>query len=424
MINNVHPRGLTTTPRAFHRYGLGLFAVAAGIVVLFTLVNTRVNPIAVTPTPWSDPGFREYRPIYRYQRTAKAGLLRSEPWSTVFLGSSRIDIALDPEHPDWGDTRTVNLALSAGTLPEAAAMFDYAAQRQDIGLTIVGIDLADLTSRFSLMHTAGFMESPLNRNGDKIERELRYYSGISTFEASIRAITARSSGKLPEYTPHGHRLRHRTPENVRHVLHRDSIPHAIRFVRERKAAYGLEPVKVDALRSIIDTAKQENCRLVIAIPPNHAAYLSVFFLENDPDPAFRLDRETITRLAAEADAAYPDTPPVEIWDFNGFHPLNAEELPPESDPGAQMHWWMDGTHALKSLGDVMLARIMDWPGLEDSAADYGTRIDATTLDSHLDTIRAGYQQYRSTHPADWNWVCDTILHYSSTGELPDGAVDR
>ena len=194
MINNVHPRGLTTTPRAFHRYGLGLFAVAAGIVVLFTLVNTRVNPIAVTPTPWSDPGFREYRPIYRYQRTAKAGLLRSEPWSTVFLGSSRIDIALDPEHPDWGDTRTVNLALSAGTLPEAAAMFDYAAQRQDIGLTIVGIDLADLTSRFSLMHTAGFMESPLNRNGDKIERELRYYSGISTFEASIRAITSGYGG--------------------------------------------------------------------------------------------------------------------------------------------------------------------------------------------------------------------------------------
>jgi len=408
------PRGLTTTPRAFHRYAIGLFAVAAGVVLLFTLVNTRVNPLAVTPTPWSDPGFREYRPIYRYQRTAKAGLLRSEPWSVIFLGSSRIDVAFDPEHPAWGDTRAANLALSAGSLPESAAMFGYGAPRQNIGLVIIGIDLSDLTTHASLMHSAGFMESPLNRDGDAVERELRYYAGISTFEASVNAISNRARGKLPEYTPHGHRLRHREPENPRYVLRRDSIAHAIRFVRERKIAYDIEPTKLEALKSIIRTAKREGSRLVIVIPPNHATYLSVFYLENDPDPVFRLDRETITRLADAADAAHPDTPPVEIWDFNDFHPLNCEALPPASDPSAKLSGWMDGTHALKSLGDIMLARIMDWPGLEGDAASYGTRLDSSTLDARIADIRAGYEEYRATHPDDWNWIRESVSRFSST----------
>jgi len=392
--------------KPFRRSVLTVAGCFFGIILLFAAVNTWVNPIWVTPTPWTDEGFAPYRQIYRQQRTAKAGLVRSQKWNAAFFGSSRIDLAMDPKNPNWGSKKVVNLAVSAGTLPETAPIIRYALEHTPLELIVAGVDISDLTTAHSAWRSTGFLESPFNPKGERFEREIRYVVGFSSFKTSFSTIRNRLTGRLPEYTPEGHRLRRRNPRDVAKVIATAAIAHALRTIRRR---HHLAPNKwkVSLLRQALRDAKEHHARMVVVIPPSHAAYLGVYHLENDPDPAFRLDRQIMTRLVEEANKAFPEAPTAEIWDFNDFHPLNCEPVP---SPGRQMKWWFDGTHARKALGDIMLARIMGWP-LEGVGADYGFKLSSSNLDERIAGINAGYLRFKREHSELWKWMVRAVDSY-------------
>jgi hypothetical protein len=403
--------------RPFRRFALTIAGTVALLLLVFTALNTWINPLWVTPTPWTDEGFAEFRPIYRYQRTAKAGLVRSQPWDAAFLGSSRIDIAFDPALPQWGETRAVNLAVSAGSLPETAGILRYTLEHSDIDLALVGVDIGDLFTPKTSIANAGFMESPFNPKGDAFERELRYLAGISTFESSIKALSNRAHDELPEYTPQGHRLRHQNPPDVPLVMRRDAVPHALRLIRGRKRSIKPDPGKVDYFQQILDDTKAAGCRLVLVIPPSHGVYLATFHYAGDPDPVFSKDRRLMAERVAASNAAHPDAPPATIWDFNDFHPLNCEDLPEE---GERMHWWVDGTHARKELGTVMLSRIMGWDLADPRGEDYGFRLTADRVDERGEMLRAGYQRFRHEHPQLFQWMVESAKLYQTTDDPGTG----
>lgn len=397
---------------SFRRFTLAVLVPAVVLVALFVGLNTWVNPLWVSKAPWSDDSFAEYRPIYRYQRTGKAGIAAAQPWEVGFFGSSRIDIAFDPALPQWQGTPAVNLAVSAGTLPETSPILGYTLDHAPLKTAIVGIDIGDLLGGNSPYRTTGFMESPFNPDGNHLEQTLRYYAGISTFESAIQTIINKRENRLPEYTARGHRLRHQETDDVAKVIQRDAISHALRVARRRKNQPPADPNpwKVSLLQNILERTKAADCRLVLVIPPSHATYLGVFFHQGDPDPTFSKDRAVLARMVAESNAAHPDAPPATIWDFNDFHPLNAEDVPMDR---SKMHWWLDGTHARKALGDVMLARIMGWE-VEPAGADYGFELSEANAAARDAALRAGYEHFRTTQPELWRWMEEGILKYQDT----------
>jgi len=397
---------------SFLRFTLSVLIAAGVLLALFVGVNTWVNPLWVSKAPWTDDSFAEYRPIYRYQRTGKAGIAEAKPWKVGFFGSSRIDIAFDPALPQWQDTPAVNLAVSAGTLPETAAILDFTLKRAPLETAIVGIDIGDLMGGNSPYRTTGFMESPFNPDGNKLEQTLRYYAGISTFESAIQTIINKKKNVLPEYTALGHRLRHQETVDVAKVIQRDAISHALRVIRRRKSHLPTEPNKWKAslLQKILDDTKAHKCRLVLVIPPSHATYLGVFYQQGDPDPTFSKDRMAMAKMVAASNAAHPEAPPATIWDFNDFHPLNAEKVPMDN---SKMHWWLDGTHARKALGDVMLARIMGWPA-EAAGADFGFELNEANAAARDAALHAGYVKFQKEQPELWKWMEEGIMKYQDT----------
>ena len=390
---------------------LGLLSGFLGILAVFTAFNTRINPLWVTPSPWTDESYAPHRQIYSNIRTAKAGLARSLPWDVAFIGSSRVAIALDPDHPQWGETRAVNLGVSAASITEGAAVTHYVLKHQPgIRKILLGLDLTDLSSTTDLARSAGFFESPFNESGNAFERELRYIVGFSTAEASWKTLRARSSGELPPYTPRGHWARQRSTDPVRTILARDSVPFAMRFARQRKAELELVPAKTSAFRSAVRACLESKVRLTVFLPPNHAAFLSVFPMVGDPDPFFMTDRRAALAIILEENAAHPGSPPVELWDFSDFHPLNAEAIPPDDQPA---RFWVDGTHPLESLGNIMLARMEGWPLDDPAAQNYGTRLHAGNIDAREQAVREGHDAYRRNHPQDWEWVREITGRYDS-----------
>ena len=369
-------------------------------MLLFVFLSTFINPLWVTPTPWTNAGFSDFKPIHKYPRSGKAGLIRSFDWDVVLLGSSRIDIAFDPKLPEWQGKRVANLALRGGTLSEHYAMLDYAAKNENLEMAILGVDLADLTNPITIPAGSGFEESPLSKNGDLFEKELRYLCSATFFEMNVKTLNYRRKDRLSAYTPEGHWIRQLDKRPPRDVIQYVSFMWSDRYIRQRKESIEVVQSKVDDLRNIIRLSQEKNIRLILCIPPNHAAFLSVFRLKDDPDPGFRIDREIITQVAAEENATTKG-PPVVVWDFNDFHPDNCETLPPIDDPRAPMENWADGTHALPKLGYTMLARMLDWPLRNPADADYGTRLTPDSIDERIEELEAGYQRYQIDHPEDF-----------------------
>ncbi|MGB6220484.1 hypothetical protein [Haloferula sp.] len=399
------PRDYRSARNAARRHALGLGGTFGFLMLLFVTLSTHINPLWLTPTAWTDSSYADYKPVHKFPRNGKTGLIRSFDWDTVLLGSSRVDIAFDPLLPEWDGKRVANLALRGGTLNEHLAMLEYASENEQLELAIIGVDLTDLTNPVTIPPGAGFEESPLSDTGDAFEKELRYRCGYSFFEMSVKTLNYKIRDRLSAYTPEGHWLRQLDKRPLRAVLQYVSFMWSDRYITQRKKSIEINPAKVEALRSIIQLCQKKNIRLILCIPPNHAAFLSVFRLKHDPDPGFRIDREVICQVVAEENAKGSGAP-VELWDFNDFHPYNCEALPPIDDPRKPSEYWADGTHALPSLGKIMLARMLDWP-LEDPAhASYGRKLESGDVEARLDEITAGYERYQNDHPDDHQWVID------------------
>jgi hypothetical protein len=396
-------RDYRSANEAVRRHALGLIGTFGVLMLLFISLSTRINPLWITPTAWTDPSFADYKPIHKFPRSGKAGLIRSFDWDTVLLGSSRVDIAFDPLLPQWDKKRVANLALRGGTLSEHEAMLEYAAENEDLELAILGVDLTDLTNPVTIPAGSGFEESPLSKTGDTFEKELRYRCGYSFFEMSVKTLNYKARDRLSAYTPEGHWVRQLDKRPLRDVIQYVSFMWSDRFITQRKESIEVNEAKTESLRRIIRLCQKRNIRLILCIPPNHAAYLSVFRLKDDPDPGFRIDRELITRVIAEESNSDST---VELWDFNDFHPYNCEDLPPIDDPRKPTEYWADGTHALPSLGGIMLARMLGWPLESPEHASYGTKLDTSNLEERLKEIAQGYDRYRHEHPEDFQWVSD------------------
>ncbi len=417
------------SPKPFRRFNRVILGITFGILAVFTAFNTWINPLWVTKAPWTNEKFAEYRPIYRQQRTGKAGIARSTPWEVGFFGSSRVDIAFDPMLPGWQGKKAVNLAVSAGTLPETAGILRYTVDHCPLKVAIVGIDLGDISGSGSGIKSTGYMESPFNPKGDAVERELRYLSGVSTFTSAVNTLKYwnrrnKPDFVLPEYTPQGHRLRHQDKPNVAAGMHKDAIPHAMKGARRRskiaetnaaKGGSGLpaDEEKVRLTRQILSDCAKHGVALKIVIPPNHSTYISVYYYSGDPDPNFSTDRRTLVQLVAESNKAHPEAPPAEIWDFNEFHELCSEPLPTTKE--GRLHWFLDGTHARKALGDIMQARIMGWP-IEGPGADFGVKLTEENLQSRLDGLKSAYEDFQKKHPDEFQWMVDGIKSYQTSGK--------
>jgi hypothetical protein len=419
--------GLAGSDKAFRRFFIGLVGCFAFVMATFSLVNTWVNPLWVSNAPWTDDAkFADHRQIYRNLRTAKAGLARSKQWDVAFLGSSRVAIALDPALKQWGGQRVVNLGLSGGSLNEQSAFVDFLFEHQKGLKTIfLGVDLTDLTEPNDMARNAGFYESPLNPAGDVVEREVRYVAGISSFLASVKTLkserkagTASKESDLPPYTALGHWLRNRSVRPARDILLTDSIPHAVRMIRQRKSKLEIAPKKREALAHILESCLKRGVEVKILLPPNHSAYLSVFFLNQDPDPTFSGVRKTIVDVVAAANAAHPTAKPVIVWDFIDFHALNSETIPPVGVGTGKLHYWADGTHGLETLGNVMLARMNGWEISDPKEADYGSVIDVETLPTRLADLRVQYEAYRTGHPEEFKFVEETVSRYANDRSNP------
>lgn len=404
----------STSPN--RKYALRLLAGVVIVLSVSFFLNTWVNPLWVSPSPWSDNEFADYKPIHKHPRTGKAGLAMRGGWDAAIVGSSRLDIALDPQHPLWEGRKVVNLSLRGGNLCEFAPMVELAIEHNDLELLILGVDHYDLTSQVQIANMAAFAQSPLSDKDTQLEQNIRNHIGGSTLEMSIKAINYRARGRLASYDQFGQWSHSLDGRPFRSIYLTDSLPQAILWTQRRREHPQAAPAKITALDSIIEACRSRDIPMVILIPPNHACYIATFYIADAIDPSFDATRHIITERIRRSDRIHPDAEPIPVWDFHDFHPWNSEQLPPAGST-EKMQRWIDGTHATPEIGAFMLncalnGRALIPPG---TATAYGTELTSLPDPSRAGDLRRGYEDF--TRREDFGWAREVYLEATDGGQV-------
>jgi len=393
--------------RSLRRYQTFFLLLLIGTVLAGLAINAWVNPWRVLPSPLSSAKMEPYRAIESaWNRTAKAGMVRSGTWDAGLFGSSRVDIGLDPNHPAFEGLHCGNFGLNAGLIGENHAMFRYFVGRETPRLVVLALDATDITTPLAKHNPTDFAMSPLDPEGDPLEREIRYRAGISTLAASGATVTRMVRGQPAEHTPQGFRRNAEFPENQRQLISTLYLSTTYRMARNHIANGRVAPEKMAMLEDIVAGCREKNARLVIFFTPNHALFQLAFRELGDPDPYFATDRRALADLATRANAAAPAAPPVEVWDFLDGHPLNSTPLPPADKPGEHLEGWIDLFHATPAIGNEMLARLQGGGG-------YGERLTPETVDARVEKVRSQLDAYAAAYPGDLEFLRKSLAKFQS-----------
>ncbi|MEP4079758.1 hypothetical protein [Haloferula sp.] len=369
------------------------FVIAVGFsLIAAVLINLIVNPWRVTPSPLASDSFDSYRDIDSQNRTAKCGFVRSAPEIGIALiGSSRVANSLDPKNSHWNRDNVYNLGCNACYIYESEAFFRYLIEHHAPETIIVGIDPGDLSSDFDTRIVFDYQGSPLGPKKGKMDREIRYLVGISTLEASFEAIKRRISDETPQYDTHGLRRNRRKPNIAQRAFLARAIVGESQFEAPQTA--GSEaPLRADKqqlLEGIVQTCHERGIRLVVLIHPQHA--LSHTRSGEDAMLPFERERREITNAVDRINRENPETIPTEVWDFGDYHPINCEPL--SQVEGGRMKLWDDFNHYTLEVGNLILARIMNWPIELEGGENYGRQLSPENFDDWVAQAKEANRRY-------------------------------
>ncbi len=397
--------------RHTRRYATVMLAALVVASLVAAAVNTWVDPFRVTGAPWASAAADPYRDISASTRTGKAGLIRShDDWQIGIFGSSRVISSLDPQAPEWGDRNAVNLGMPGAFLYENIAMAEYFIAHQPAEVLLFGIDPGDLTSEIDTRPMVDFAGSPLNPDG-KLDRELRYVFGMSTFETSMETLGLQWKKKPAEYNPHGFRDRPgggggggaAAPGKGQLNFIKNRFIDDARVPAKPGEGTKVQVRKAEALEDLMHHCREKGARLVLFLHPNHVLLQAKSSDSDKPQVPFETDRRALARMVERVNAI-GSGPPVELWDFYSYHPYNRERVRPIEGVAPELVHWRDLEHFTKDVGDGMLSLMMGWSVANPQLADYGERLDTANVEGRIEGLKDDYSKYLETQgPEDVKW---------------------
>ncbi len=330
----------------------------------------------------------------------RTGVERMRPAGLV-LGNSRAEIGFDPESPAWPESArpVFNLALPGAGIAAVADELAEALRSASPRLVVVGLDFLDF--RVDPSSDESFTAQPADSDPFRGLRDrataLLTLNALADSLATIRAQHQPYATSLTDtgFNPKRDYIGVSRREGYYAMFRQRDQENARAYVRGPKSVFqaGKRPAPAfDAVDNIIALARARGVALRLVLYPYHVHTLMLFQLTG-LWPAYEdWKRELVGRV----DAAR-GTMDVELWDFTGFSPYTAEQVPRPGDTRTELQWYWEAGHFKKSLGDLLLANVFD---AQNSNEPWGHRLAARNLGEILREQRAARDEYRRARPDD------------------------
>ena len=163
---------------------------------------------------------------------------------------------------------------------------------------------------------------------------------------------------------------------------------------------------LDAIRRIVALARQHDIDLRLYLSPNHARSFETIRLLGWW-PQFEAWQRELAAIVSEDAKAHPGDRPVELWDFCCYNGITTDVIADLSD-GAGFEHFADTIHFKTPVGYMLMDRMFGTEAAASLPADFGIRVTADTVDSHLAEVRDAQRAYVSTHPGDVQAITDAL----------------
>ncbi|MBE7466317.1 MAG: hypothetical protein HS116_22850 [Planctomycetes bacterium] len=363
---------------------------------------------------WVDP-FEAYRwaprealgphKMERNTRTAKAELVRHGPCRILFLGSSRTEMGIDPEHALWGDSATLNLALAATNFIETQAVFRYAVTRQPIERVVCFADFLMFSSRRDNGHD--FKQSRFNPEWAEIPYHLQLLWSENSLDGSVQVLKNKSRDRRSGYGDRGAWIRDLNSNLLKRIGHRGMLRNIqLSFFKAGGPyhQYEYSTDRANCFRAMVEACRTNGIRLTVVIPPIHAIQLEAIRSAGLWD-AFEQWKRDLTRIVSDSARDESGASPPELWDFTAYTGFNAEPFPPEGDTKTRMRWYWESSHFRMALGDLVLYRIHgQTPPDEPLPDDWGIRLTPQSVEARIEQLRRDQVEWMARNAGEVEFV--------------------
>lgn len=394
------------TRHPFARF-LRWFGTMMGVYFLLAaILSLTVDPWRINNTPLSIDSLDSAREISGTVRVGKAALANRGNWEAVIIGSSIMEIAMDPTHPAFGGKRTVNLAMAAAGVLETIPAGNYIMDRNPgIDTMVLGIDAGDLHNDFDSRKYDRFYESPFADNNISVERAIGQLIGGRSLADSIATLRRHFNGESPRRSPLGQWLQPNHPPDLRAYV---EAAFKMGFITVGDE-WALKPQelnreKADLLLRYISRVRDAGIRMHIVITPHHALRQIHPVLNEPGKSCWQHHMLALIDICNKANSVPSQGPPVTLWNFMTFNTHSTTPLPAPTASSRQMPGWFDLGHAQPELGDRMIETMLAGkPPVDQHGNPYGVNL----LESDWETVRrgwiAGHLAYCTEHPEDVSW---------------------
>lgn len=363
--------------------------------------------------------------MINHSRMIKAYEVNAVKPKTIFLGSSTVEVGLNPDANMLSDLPKpiYNLGLSGALEYETYRYLQESLIKGNLESVIFELHF---TSYVNKKNEVGFKEERLtvNQKGNKrsqLEISYNYLQDLLEHSISSNAIIdilktfAYSFLNKPAvgYYANGQR----NIDHWKHTLESKSgygssfyLSNLETKIKQKSAHIcrgdfdELQNVKelkeskrqILYLSKILNLVKNNNLNMKVYISPDHAWALENLVGEGQWAAYENWKREVVS-LIDEFNTENPETA-IPLWDFSGYNTVTTEFVPPVGDLNIKMKNYIDFRHYVPPIGDRILNKILDKNQNNNIEDDFGVRISRDNLESHLAKLRSKRKEYVASQP--------------------------
>ncbi len=389
---------------------IGISLLLAASVAFF---NVIVDPYGIYGFVIKD-GFNSKKVAVKIENTRnKVHMVKKLRPKTIILGTSRIQLGLDPGNRFWPDNikPVYNLAVANSNMKHALHLLRFSIAVSDIRRVVIGVDFSMFnSSRPGLVSIDKVMPVIPDNNYSIVDRFAFHIQNLLSYEASkasLETVTKQSDGTTQDFKPNGHRTPLRWEKNWRRRGHRRMfVANERKFVR-RKAYIAANDnylythhqdrlVGLEAFREMLRLCVQNKIQLSAIISPVHARQLEVIRQEG-AWAIFEEWKRNLVEIIEEESVQNPNAEHMMLVDFTGYNEFTTEAVPQANSPAA-MQWYWESQHFKSALGDKVIERLFQ----NNPSVDFGIKLDLHSIDEHLENIRQAAKTYRAKYHNELN----------------------
>lgn len=353
--------------KTFNTLVISILGVSLGCIALFNLV---VDPIGYWEMPTSERLNSSKPQQGLHDRLLKsADIVRKKP-RAVLLGSSRVQVGLDPKDvSEYGYSDVYNSALSAATIYEQLMYLRHALfNNPALELVVIGLDY-ETFNMYDDKYRSGFKLERMERSSLYPQDILETILTKDVTEASWKTVlhNVKDNEKVSYLRDDGARTDQYQAMMTQKTRKGRTVEEAfLAPIAETRQGGHLTGENLDVFRQIVEICKKNNIKLVAYIHPYHAEVLGRYERANRWSD-FECWKVELSKI-------YP------IWDFSGFHQVATEKISNE-----MLYYW-EASHYKKLVGKMILRRIFDQAD-DSNPANFGVLITDSNVREHLARLR-------------------------------------